>query len=327
MLDQVLIDKVVAKFKLNEHSDQIREDLQEEGYTSGDIDAAFRHIRYSALQQIPVVANFTNWLDTLDTRTSNLPPNKLLMVFGAIGIFILVTAASLYFIFDPLGTRASQRDEGREQSFIQLRNAIEKFNTDQHHYPKDLTELVPNYIPNIPQDPRTKVQYDYKILDTAGNYQLCVNFETQNSQCIASKEDLISPDVTEGVTPTANTVSDNAYTLNGRVYTDTNKDGKIDPEESLIGNIAVIISDTSGKQVCSTTTSNDGIYTCSLQLQGNYTVTVAIPKGMKAAQNTPLVVAVPNNDYPEMKAATVDFGIAPATSSPVQSTPDKAVKK
>lgn len=41
-----------------------------------------------------------------------------------------------------------------------LNQAIQQYNTAQGHYPKDLKELAPNYIPRVPEAP-AGYKYDY----------------------------------------------------------------------------------------------------------------------------------------------------------------------
>jgi len=72
MVDNGLVQNITERFKQGQNSSQIKEALREEGYAEADIDTAFRHIRHTAFQQIPIVAAFSHWLEGMDSKTSNL---------------------------------------------------------------------------------------------------------------------------------------------------------------------------------------------------------------------------------------------------------------
>lgn len=58
----------------------------------------------------------------------------------------------------------AQRSADKTIDVSYLNQAVQLFNTQEGHYPKDLQELVPNYVAQIPDAPR-----GYKIVYDADN--------------------------------------------------------------------------------------------------------------------------------------------------------------
>jgi hypothetical protein len=58
--------------------------------------------------------------------------------------------------------RAAMEDALRHD-LREMRKALDDFQADKHRPPKDLSELVPNYLRNIPLDPITK-RRDWKLI-------------------------------------------------------------------------------------------------------------------------------------------------------------------
>lgn len=71
------------------------------------------------------------------------------------------------------------------------------------------------------------------------------------------------------------TPSDNTYTLSGTLFVDSNNNGIMDADEPPIANVTVDIYDAGGNFVGSTQTNDQGEYSFSDLLAGEYMVTVA----------------------------------------------------
>src|SRR3989344_3807862 len=83
------------------------------------------------------------------------------------------------------------RDVKRKSDLEQLRSALEMYRSDATAYPSagsgsvvpasDLSALVPTYLPAIPDDPDSDLEYYYQGIATAGTYTsycVCGNLET-----------------------------------------------------------------------------------------------------------------------------------------------------
>lgn len=307
MVNQELIDNIKGRFQQGEHATEIREALINEGWSEGDISAAFAHIRQEALLQIPIYARFHNWMSSLDKKTAELPTRTMVQIFIGIGLLFIGGVAALYYFLDPLGIRMAERDQKREQSAIELRLALEKYHKENNAtYPSSVKQLVPKYIATEPLDPKTKKVYDYKTISDTKHYEFCIQFEMQVIRCISSDNSSsipIAPEQ-ETVTPAA-TVQ---FAINGQVYFDKNKSGEKDEEEEAL-QIPIKITDATGAVVCETQTDSSGIFNCNVTGQGQYLVTVTTPSGSASDLGNPIEVTLPSTLSIQPNVETLFIGL------------------
>lgn len=196
MVTQELLDNIAERYRLGQKRAEIKEVLMAEGWEDIDIDQAIGQLQRAGLQQIPVVSKVMHVFNEIDEKTSRLPPRMILTALLFCLLLVVAVGAILFFAFDPLGTRAGQRDEQRKTAFIQLRTALSKYGNEKKKYPQSLQELVPAYVSALPIDPKTGKQYEYILHKETNNYQLCISFELQTPQCVASSDTSIIPVVT-----------------------------------------------------------------------------------------------------------------------------------
>jgi len=73
---------------------------------------------------------------------------ELLVVFVLIGLLLTIAVPRYFHSMD------SAREKVRDQNLATLRDALDKFKSDQGRYPSTLAELVQKqYLRQIPQDP------------------------------------------------------------------------------------------------------------------------------------------------------------------------------
>ena len=66
-----------------------------------------------------------------------------------------------------------------------LRFSLEVYYTEYDVYPSSLDELIPDYLDEIPIDPKTDQPYPYQVLEDGQDYQLCCESES-GQQCLGS---------------------------------------------------------------------------------------------------------------------------------------------
>lgn len=186
MVTEELIAAVQNKFKEGKSRQKIKDELWQSGYSEEDIDAAITKIQHDAIKQIPGIAWVYKLIDDFESRGNIAAPHMtFLIMICCIGLLI-VMAASLYFIFDPLGTQATARDTKRQTDITQLQNALNAYYEAKHQYPSSLNQLVPDFLVTVPKDPRTGASYSYHTIGSGINYSLCVSFELQQQQCLSA---------------------------------------------------------------------------------------------------------------------------------------------
>jgi general secretion pathway protein G len=76
---------------------------------------------------------------------------ELLVVFVLIGLLLTIAVPRYFHSMD------SAREKVRDQNLATLRDALDKFKSDQGRYPSTLAELVQKqYLRQVPQDPVTR---------------------------------------------------------------------------------------------------------------------------------------------------------------------------
>lgn len=97
---------------------------------------------------------------------------ELLVVIGIIAIL-----ASVIFVYFKTA-RAKARDARRKGEIRQIENALIIYqDNNDGNYPRSLEELVPEYLPKIPQDPQTGSPYLYKVSESRNLYEINANLE------------------------------------------------------------------------------------------------------------------------------------------------------
>lgn len=172
------------KFKQGKRRSEVKEDLLESGYYEDEIDEAITQIQHDAIKQLPVISSFYQFLDHFEKKSNLTTTRMTIVVMAACVVILSMLAVSLYFIFDPLGTRSNARDAARTSDMAKIQTAIGYYYQQYHRYPNSLNELVPAYLSIMPLDPQSNSEYSYKLLDNDTNYELCASFELQSQQCV-----------------------------------------------------------------------------------------------------------------------------------------------
>jgi hypothetical protein len=216
MRDEELIAFIKKRFQQGQRRSEIKEELLTQGYTEEDIDVAIRHIQNDAFKHLPGIAWITYLIERFDKQTEFATPKMTIMIMASCVAGLLLLAGGLYLLFDPLNSRAIARDTQRQTDARQLQSAIVAYYKTNGQYPASLTVLMPKFLPKIPHDPQTGAEYQYRSLDAAQNYELCVTFELQVKTCataapISSQYDIpIVPTATIMPTFTPQSASESA---------------------------------------------------------------------------------------------------------------------
>lgn len=311
MVDQALIDSITNRFQQGEKAEEIKEALLNEGWSMGDIEAAFVNIRHNALMQIPMYAKIHAWMDHADQRTSQLPTRTMVQIFIGIALLFIGGVVAMYFFLDPLGLQTSQRDKTREDNAVALREALGAYHKANQVYPNSINQLVPQYLSAIPVDPKTKKPFEYKSLSDNGNYEFCVEFEMQTIRCISPEERTSIPLGDQVIQPTATPIPNiTEYQINGQIFLDDNENKIKDEEEETQPDLPIKITDSAKKSVvCETTADSSGIFNCNIPGAGTYQVTLTLPKGMTSGWGNPIEVTLPNEDNPQPTIETLYIGL------------------
>lgn len=97
---------------------------------------------------------------------------ELLVVVGIIAI--LATIIFVYF----KGAQAKARDSKRKGELRQIENALVIYQDNNGGmYSNSLQDLVPQYMPKVPQDPKTGSPYLYKASAQRNYYEIDANLE------------------------------------------------------------------------------------------------------------------------------------------------------
>ena len=83
---------------------------------------------------------------------------------------------------------ALSRDIARKTDSNVIQTALLQYRIENALYPQQLSALVPDYLPEIPSDPKTKEPYQYTMKNKGESFELCLTYETgQNAgvSCIS----------------------------------------------------------------------------------------------------------------------------------------------
>lgn len=97
---------------------------------------------------------------------------ELLVVIGIIGIL-----AAIIFVYFKTA-RAKALDAKRKGELRQIESALVIYQDNNSGiYPNSLQDLVPQYLPKVPVDPKTNNQYQYRVSSERNYYEVNANLE------------------------------------------------------------------------------------------------------------------------------------------------------
>ena len=74
------------------------------------------------------------------------------------------------------------RDIARSADMSALQGALLQYKIEKDIYPASLSVLAPDFIPEVPGDPKTGDPYEYEQLKNGNSYKLCMVFESQDKK-------------------------------------------------------------------------------------------------------------------------------------------------
>ena len=200
MQNSELIASIKDRFAHGQRRFEIKEALMQEGWKEQEIDDAISYIQHEALRQLPGLAPIYRLIDSFNQKHILTTPRVTAVILIGSILVLFIIAITFYFLFDPMGNNAKERDVQRETDVAKLRQAIENYYQKNRDYPNNLSQLLPEFLNSLPKDPSTGKDYQYKTLDNGTNYQLCASYEVQSVSCInGSPKQFTIPNVT---TPT-----------------------------------------------------------------------------------------------------------------------------
>lgn len=184
MTKDELISFIRERFQEGKRRSDIKEQLLQEGFFEEDVDEAMDQIQHDAVRQLPIISSVYKIIDDFESKSSLASPrNTVILMAVCVGSLILI-AAILYFVFDPLGTQSNARDVERRDDLAKIQTALEFYYQQNHSYPGSLNKLVPEYLTNVPLDPQTGQAYSY-TLNNSSEYVLCISYELVAKQCVS----------------------------------------------------------------------------------------------------------------------------------------------
>lgn len=204
MVSEELTEIIKEKFRHGKRRNEIKEFLLDKGFNEEEVDAAITKIQHDAVKQLPGISHIYQLIENLESKSHLTTPKMTFLLMLSCIAFLMIVALGFYFIYDPLGTQSAARDRQRQTDISILRTAINAYYNKNQQYPDSLQKLVPEFLPKVPQDPKTGSGYQYKTLDDATNYQLCVSYELQQIACMYAQP--VSSDIP--VIPTETPVPD-----------------------------------------------------------------------------------------------------------------------
>jgi len=193
MVSEELTTIVRNRFKEGKRRQEIKDELWQQGYAEEDIDAAITKIQHDAIKQLPGIAWVYQFIENFETKTEFANPHITVIVLACCTGVLIILAAVLYIVFDPLNTQATERDTQRQADVILLQNALNAYYQENQQYPSSLTKLVPDFLQSLPKDPGTGADFSYHTADGTANYTLCVSYELQHQQCLSEEQSSAIP--------------------------------------------------------------------------------------------------------------------------------------
>ncbi|HSX09606.1 MAG TPA: hypothetical protein VLF93_05610 [Candidatus Saccharimonadales bacterium] len=201
MVTDELKDVIREKFRVGKRRTEIKEELLYEGYPEEDIEIAISQIQRDVIKQLPGISSFYRLLEYFETKSTLSTAKMTVLLMGTCVAVLILLAASLYLVFDPLGTHSTARDAERQSDTAKLQTALGYYYQQHQEYPNSLGQLVPVFLSALPRDPQTGAGYSYKPLNNNSNYQLCTQYELQSQQCVNALQDTLEIPVVATDTP------------------------------------------------------------------------------------------------------------------------------
>lgn len=130
----------------------------------------------------------------LDAKTANLPPKKIFAVASALVVMVLIMIFGNYIMMNLFAFQDSNtRDRQREAVYKQLETALTNYYRQNGAYPAALSALMPEYISQIPADPKTGEPYGYFTKNLGSSYSLCFYFETKPATDGCLNTEILNP--------------------------------------------------------------------------------------------------------------------------------------
>ena len=188
MVIDELIEDIRERFRKGQHRREIKEDLMEQGYEEDDIEDTIEQIQHDVFRQLPGISWIYERIDHFESKPSAASPLTTLFLMVGCIVFLIILAGALYFIVDPLGSRADGRDVKRQSDETIIQNGLGQYFQKNNKYPDKLDDLVPGSLSDIPRDPQTSQEYSYQQTDNNQNYKLCIVFEQSQQQCVTAPD-------------------------------------------------------------------------------------------------------------------------------------------
>jgi hypothetical protein len=103
---------------------------------------------------------------------------------GILGILVIpaVLLSTVFLSLDSAKEKA--RDARREADIRRIQSGLEIYYTEYGNYPSSLNELSPQYLPEVPVDPKTSAPYQYQKQGES-DYQVCAQLELREQKCLS----------------------------------------------------------------------------------------------------------------------------------------------
>ncbi len=111
---------------------------------------------------------------------------ELLVVIAVIGILVSIVFLGLS------EARAKSRDKARVSDLKQLELAATLYREQSGNFPDELSDLLPTFMPAIPEDPRTDNPYSYE--SDGSTYLITATLETgDDGTCFVKSRERAEP--------------------------------------------------------------------------------------------------------------------------------------
>ena len=108
----------------------------------------------------------------------------LVAILGGLILPLGVGATIVLVSINPSKQLARSRDQSRKSSIYITRTAIELYYAKSGVYPESLGVLVPEYMSQVPKDPKTEIPFRYTLTNEV--YEICADYEVEEDECISS---------------------------------------------------------------------------------------------------------------------------------------------
>jgi len=111
---------------------------------------------------------------------------ELLVVLAIVGLLSSISITSL------VNARIEARDSKRIIEVADVSRALSRYANDHAIYPPTLETLVAQaYLSNVPEDPRLKEPFVYKVTRDGSRYYLGVNLESSKAPALLADTDAV----------------------------------------------------------------------------------------------------------------------------------------